>query len=114
MQEKFSKHAVKGGASTPGASLFSHRLVMSASEHGDWERLLPRSLWCWVGVGVYRRRCWVGVGGHRCVGVRWVCRGGILRHDVRLAVGSCVAGRGGSRGGGGEVEVERGRWGRRS
>lgn len=52
----------------------------------------------------------MGVGGHSCVGVGRVRRGGILRHDVRLAVGGRMGGRGGNGGGGGEVEVERGGW----
>lgn len=73
--------------------------------------LLPRPLWCWVGVGV--DGCWrrVRVGGHSRVGVRRVCRCGILRHDVGLAVGGRVDGGGGGRGRGGQVEVE---WGGRS
>lgn len=50
----------------------------------------------------------MGVGGHGRVGVGRVRRGGILRHDVRQAVGGGVGGRGGGGGGGGEVEVERG------
>lgn len=114
MQEKFSKHAVTGGASTSAASPFLHPLFMSALGHGKWKtQLLPWPLWCWVGVGVDRRRCRVGVGRHSCVGVGWVRRGRILRHYMRLVVGGCVGGRGGSGGGGGEVEVEGGGWSRR-
>lgn len=105
------------GENCPHFLLSSHDRKCASTERKDgrlqrlrlcqprkWEKLLPWPLGGWVGVGVDGRRRGLGKGG-RGGGVGRVCRGGISRHDVMLAVGGHVSGRGGGRGGR-QVEVE--------